>query len=276
MTDRYAVIGHPIGHTQSPHIHALFAAATGQDMAYTAIEGHLGAFADDVAAFRLAGGLGMNVTVPFKLDALACATECSDRAHLSGAANALKFEGDKILADNFDGVGLTRDVTHNLRLPLAGQRVLVLGAGGATRGMVLPFLSQHPQCLVITDLTLGPAQAVANEVAAHGITDCTVQACTYDTLAGQFDRVFNATSASLYGQLPPVTADVFAPGCLAYELVYGKGLTPFLALARHGGAGTLADGVGMLVEQAAEAFEWWRGVRPDTAQVIRQLQVPLR
>ncbi|MEY4978924.1 MAG: Shikimate dehydrogenase [Pseudomonadota bacterium] len=275
MTDRYAVIGHPISHTQSPQIHALFAAATGQDMAYTAIEGRLGAFADDVAAFRRTGGLGMNVTVPFKLDALACATECSDRAHLSGAANALKFEGDKILADNFDGVGLTRDVTHNLRFPLAGQRVLILGAGGATRGMVLPFLAQHPQCLVITDLTLDPAQAVANEVAAHGVTDCSVTACTYDTLAGQFDRVFNATSASLFGQLPPITANVFAPGCLAYELVYGKGLTPFLALAQQSGAGTLADGVGMLVEQAAEAFEWWRGVRPATAQVIQQLKVPL-
>ena len=272
MTDRYAVIGNPINHTKSPLIHGLFAQATGQDMAYTAIEGTVGGFADNVNDFRLAGGRGMNVTVPFKIDAFGCATERSDRARMAGAVNALKFDGDRVLAENFDGVGLTRDVTHNLGLPMAGKRILILGAGGATRGMVMPFLEQHPHSLVVANRTLATAQALVNEVAGLG----PISATSYEALTGEFDMVFNATSASLRGELPLIQSKVFAPGGLAYELVYGKGLTPFLKLAQQGGVASLADGVGMLVEQAAEAFEWWRGVRPDTRPVIDHLTVPLR
>ncbi len=272
MSDAYAVIGNPIGHTKSPLIHGLFAEVTQQDLVYTAIEGRIGQFAADVDAFRTAGGRGMNVTAPFKLDAFAYATERSPRAQMAGAVNALKFDGARVIAENFDGVGLTRDVTHNLDCPLNGKRVLLLGAGGAARGALLPFLEQLPATLVIANRTLDKARALAEEAATHG----PVSACGYADLEGQrFDIVFNATSASLRGELPPVPASVFAPGALAYELAYGKGLTPFLRLARQAGVDRLADGVGMLVEQAAEAFAWWRGVRPETRPVIERLTVPL-
>lgn len=273
MSDTYAVIGNPIGHTKSPLIHGMFAEATGQDMIYTAIEGRVGQFAEDAAAFRATGGRGMNVTAPFKLDAFAWATERSARASLAGAVNALKFEGERVLAENFDGVGLTRDVVGNLGFALRGRRVLILGAGGATRGALLPFLEQAPAELVIANRTVEKAQALAHELQAHGA----LRGCGYEDLQGErFDIVFNATSASLRGELPPVPATVFAPQGLAYELAYGKGLTPFLQLAQQAGVQRLADGVGMLVEQAAEAFDWWRGVRPDTADVIAKLTVPLR
>lgn len=274
MTDRYAVIGNPINHTKSPLIHGLFAQTTGQDMVYTAVLGTPGAFAQDVAAFRQAGGCGMNVTVPFKMDAFACATEPSERARMAGAVNALKFDGERILADNFDGIGLVRDVTHNLGVSLAGKRVLILGAGGATRGMVMPLLAEQPAELVIANRTVATAQALVAEVLAQSPAS-RVSACGYADVVGAFDVVFNATSASLHTELPPVPVTAFAHGCLAYELAYGKGLTPFLTLAQQAGVTQLADGVGMLVEQAAEAFEWWRGVRPDTRPVIDQLTVPL-
>ena len=270
MTDQYAVIGNPIQQSKSPIIHTAFAQATTQDLEYTKIEGH--DFAADVDAFRARGGRGMNITAPFKLDAFAYATERSERAQLAGAANALKFDGERVLAENFDGIGLVRDVTHNLRCALKGKRVLVLGAGGATRGALLPFLAEQPAELVIANRSLGKAQ----ELVAIGAAKGHVRACTYDDLEGQaFDVVFNATSASLMADLPPVPASVFTGCLLAYELAYGKGLTPFLRLAQNAGVKQVADGVGMLAEQAAEAFEWWRGVRPDTRAVIELLTVPL-
>ena len=272
MTDRYAVIGNPIGHTKSPLIHGMFARATGQDMLYSALLGPTEHFVETAQAFRLGGGLGMNVTAPFKMDAFRWATGHSERAKLAGAVNALKFEDDHILAENFDGVGLVRDVVHNLGQPLRGKRVLVLGAGGAARGALLPFLAEQPALLVLANRTVGKAQALAKEVSAHG----KVHACGLGDLGGQrFDVVFNATSASLSGELPAVAASVFGDDALAYELAYGKGLTPFLRLARNAGIKRLADGVGMLVEQAAEAFEWWRGVRPHTREVIDAITVPL-
>ena len=274
MTDRYAVIGNPIHQSKSPLIHGLFAHATGQDMDYIAIEGASGGFASAVDAFRAAGGRGLNITTPFKLDAFAYATGRSARAELAGAANALKFDGDRVLAENFDGIGLVRDVVHNLNTPLKGKRVLMLGAGGAARGALLPFLSEQPAQLVIANRSLDKAQELVRIARASGAGPA--HGCTYFDLAGQaFDVVFNATSASLHAELPPVPAGVFAPGCLAYELAYGKGLTPFLRLAQNAGVSQLADGVGMLVEQAAEAFAWWRGVRPDTRAVIEKLTVPL-
>ena len=274
MTDFYAVIGNPIHQSKSPLIHGMFAQATGQDMHYSAIEGPLDGFAGAVDAFRAAGGLGLNITTPFKLDAFAYATECSERAQLAGAANAIKFDGDRVLAENFDGIGLVRDVVHNLNCPLRARRVLLLGAGGAARGALLPFLAHEPAELVIANRSLDNAQALVRIAEASGAGPA--RGCTYQDLAGQaFDVVFNATSASLRTELPPVPASVFAPGALAYELAYGKGLTPFLRMARNAGVRQLADGVGMLAEQAAEAFEWWRGVRPDTRAVIEKLTVAL-
>jgi shikimate dehydrogenase len=272
----YAVIGNPIGFSKSPLIHGMFAQATGQDMDYTAVEGPLGGFDGAVDAFRQAGGQGMNITAPFKLDAFAYATEHSERAQLAGAANAMKFDGKRVLADNFDGVGLVRDVVHNLHTPLKGQRVLLLGAGGAARGALLPFLAEEPALLVIANRTVDKAQALAEIAHQQGTPAGVVRACGYADLPGQsFDVVFNATSASLRTELPAVPASVFLNAALAYELAYGKGLTPFLRLAQSAGVRQLADGVGMLAEQAAEAFAWWRGVRPDTRAVIEKLTVPL-
>ncbi|CAJ0854099.1 Shikimate dehydrogenase (NADP(+)) [Ralstonia sp. LMG 32965] len=215
----------------------------------------------------------MNVTAPFKLKAFAMADERSERAALAGAVNAMKFEGGRILADNFDGIGLVRDIEINLGLPMSGKRVLMLGAGGAARGALLPFLEARPAELVSANRDVAKAQALAAQVAGRGA----VVACGYAELEamGRFDLVVNATSASLTGDLPPVPPSIFRPEGMAYELAYGKRLTPFLRLARNAGVRNLADGVGMLVEQAAEAFAWWRGVRPDTRPVIDRLTVPL-
>lgn len=280
MTDRYAVIGNPIEQSKSPLIHTAFAQVTGQDIVYSKVLSPLGDFATTVDAFRAAGGRGMNVTAPFKLDAFAYATDLAPSAQLAGAVNALKFEGDKVFAENFDGVGLVRDVVHNLGCPLKGRKILVMGAGGATRGALLPILSQGPAELVIVNRTVAKAQELAvmaqKSQNANANAGVPVRGIGYDGLQVEsFDVVFNATSASLTAQVPPLTVSAFAPGALAYELAYGKGLTPFLKLAQQAGVTRLADGVGMLAEQAAEAFLWWRGVRPDTRAVIDSLTVPL-
>ncbi|MCA8178869.1 shikimate dehydrogenase [Burkholderia vietnamiensis] len=276
MSDQYAVIGNPIGHTKSPLIHGLFAEESHQDISYTAIEGPLepdDAFAATVRSFFAAGGKGMNVTAPFKLKAFAMADERSERAALAGAANTLSFRDGRIIAENFDGVGLVRDIEVNLNLPMAGKRVLVLGAGGAVRGALLPFIAARPAELVVANRDVAKVEALIARVA----TGDSLVACGYDDLAamGRFDLVVNATSASLSGELPPVPPSVFDPRGAAYELVYGKRLTPFLRHARHAGVLGIADGVGMLVEQAAEAFAWWRGMRPETRAVIDRLTVPL-
>ncbi len=276
MTDRYAVIGNPIEQSKSPLIHTAFAQVTGQDLAYTKVLSPLDEFGQTVDAFRAAGGRGMNVTAPFKLDAFAYATDLAPSAQLAGAVNALKFEGDKVFAENFDGVGLVRDVLHNLGFQLQGRRVLVMGAGGATRGALLPILMQGPAELVIVNRTVAKAQELAALAQKSNAAGVSVRGIGYEDLQGEsFDVVFNATSASLTAQVPPLPLSVFAPGALAYELAYGKGLTPFLQLAQQAGVTRLADGVGMLAEQAAEAFLWWRGVRPDTRAVIDSLTVPL-
>lgn len=273
MTDRYAVIGNPIAHSKSPLIHNSFARATGEKLEYTAIEGSPDGFAGAVRAFRDAGGRGMNVTTPFKLQAFELADERTESGQLAGAVNALKFEAGRVLADNFDGIGLVNDIQRNLGVSLTGKRVLLLGAGGAARGALLPFLAQKPSELVLVNRTVEKALALAEQFKAHG----PLRGCGYrDVKRGRhFDIVVNATSASLRGELPPLEFEVCSEAGLAYELAYGKGLTPFLRMARDAGAPRLADGVGMLVEQAAEAFQWWRGVRPDTSPVIHQLTVPL-
>jgi shikimate dehydrogenase len=276
MTDRYAVIGNPISHSKSPLIHSSFAKATGQDIAYSAIESTVERFAGAVHAFRDSGGRGMNVTAPFKLQAFELADAHSERALQAGASNTLRFEANRIIADNFDGVGLVTDIQHNLGLSLLGKRVLMLGAGGAVRGALMPFLAEHPAELVIANRTEARAQSLASAVATMAVTHTRIRGTSFANITEQqFDVVVNGTSASLTGELPPIAATVFAPSGMAYEMVYGRGLTPFLRLAKGAGVTRLADGVGMLVEQAAEAFHHWRGVRPDTRQVIDKLTVPL-
>ena len=275
MTDRYAVIGNPIVQSKSPLIHSAFAQVTGQDIDYGKLLCPLGEFTATVDAFRASGGRGMNVTAPFKLEAFAYATDLAPSAQMAGAVNAMKFEGDKVYAENFDGVGLLRDVVQNLSCPLQGRRVLILGAGGATRGALLPLLAEQPAELVIVNRTLAKAQELAALAQQHQTGQVPVQGLGYDAVQGAFDVVLNASSSSLTAELPPLPASVFAPGCLAYDLTYGKGLTPFLKLAQQAGVIQVADGVGMLAEQAAEAFAWWRGLRPDTAAVIATLTVPL-
>ena len=273
MTDRYALFGNPARHSKSPAIHTAYARATGQDLTYEIIEAPLDGFAAAIADFRASGGRGGNVTMPFKLEAFALATDLSERARLAGAVNTLKFEGERIYADNYDGVGLVNDIQRNQGFPIEGRRVLLMGAGGAARGALLPILGERPAQLVVANRTVAKAKALGESFARFG----SLVTGGYPDLGPQaFDLVINATSASMRGELPPVTAAAFAPGSLAYDLVYGRGLTPFLVLARDAGAAKLADGVGMLVEQAAKGFEWWRGVRPGTRAMIDAISVPLR
>lgn len=268
MPDAYAVFGNPVGHSKSPWLHEAFARQTGQALTYRAIEAPPGGFEQEVACFMRLGGAGANVTAPFKLEARAMADECRDHAALAGAANCLKFEDDRIIADNFDGVGLTRDIEVNLGVPLIGRTVLLLGAGGAARGAIQPFLDAGPSRLVVSNRILEEASALEAVEPWRG----RFEACALEDLGGEsFEVVVNATSASLFGELPDISSEVIGKSCLAYDLVYGKGLTPFLSLARDAGASQLADGLGMLVEQAAETFHWWRGTRPKTDRILQEL-----
>jgi shikimate dehydrogenase len=269
MSDRYCVFGNPVGHSKSPAIHAAFARQTGQDMAYEAILAPLGKFTETVQAFIKAGGRGANVTVPFKEEAFHLCTRRTPRAELAGAVNTLSFDDTGIIGDNTDGAGLLRDITLNLGCPIEGRRVLLLGAGGAARGALGPLLDARPAELVIANRTT--ARAV--QLATHFSTLGAVTGCAYPELAGRtFDLIINATSASLGGELPPLPAGIFAPGSLAYDMMYSQRDTPFMSFARQQGAAQVADGLGMLVEQAAEAFFVWRGIRPDGAPVMAQLR----
>lgn len=268
MTDRYAVIGNPISHSKSPWIHTQFAQMAQQAMVYTAIEGRLDQFEEDVTTFATQGGRGLNVTIPFKERAFAMATHRSERAATAGAVNALKLENGEILAENFDGVGLMRDVQSNLGFSLKNKRVLVLGAGGATRGMLQPLSACAPAYVLVANRTPERAHRLQKELGHLG----PIEACGWTEITGMFDVVFNATAASLGGMLPPLPDHLLAPDGLAYDLVYGKGRTAFLKWALETAPGCRrADGVGMLVEQAAEAFAWWRGVRPDTQTLIKTM-----
>ena len=272
MTDRYAVFGNPIAHSRSPAIHAAFAAATGQDLGYAAILAPVDGFAAAVAAFVADGGQGANVTVPFKEDAYRLATRLSERAARAGAVNTLAFAGAEIFGDNTDGAGLVADIAGNLGFAVGGRRVLLLGAGGASRGVIAPLLAEKPASLCIANRTADKAAALA----AAFVDLAPVSGGSFGDLAGKsFDLVINATSASLSGEALPLPAGLFAPGALAYDMMYGKGETPFLRQAREQGAERLADGLGMLVEQAAEAFFVWRGLRPATAAVLAGLRAQL-
>lgn len=273
--DRYAVVGNPVAHSKSPLIHAAFAAQTGQELHYEALLAPLDGFAATVAAFRAAGGRGLNVTVPFKLEAFELADRLSPRAEAAGAVNTLAFDGGQAYGDNTDGAGLVRDLTHNLGRQLAGRRVLLLGAGGAARGAVLPLLMERPASLVIANRTESRAFELADRFHT-GAGDAELRACSFAGLAGStFDLVINATAASLSAQSPELPPGIYAPGALAYDMMYGKGDTPFMRAARGDGATAVADGLGMLVEQAAESFQLWRGVRPQTTRVLADLRASI-
>lgn len=271
-SDLYAVIGHPVAHSRSPAIHTAFAAATGQRLRYERRLAPLDGFATTLAEFAREGGRGCNITVPFKFEAFAAAAECSERAERAGAVNTLKREGDRWLADNTDGVGLVRDIVVNAGVPLAGQRVLLLGAGGAAAGVLGPLLAEGPAELVIANRSVDKAQTLAERHASvatrHGSA---LRIAPLSAPGSAFDVVLNATASSLGGGAVPVGAEVLRPGCLALDLMYGPAARPFLDWAA--GLGAFArDGLGMLVEQAAESFAWWRGVRPPTAPVLAALR----
>jgi len=267
MTDRYAVIGNPVEHSRSPQIHAAFARETGEDIEYARLLAPLDGFRSTVDAFRADRGRGLNVTVPFKAQAYRLATVHSERARAAEAVNTLRFDAGGTYGDNTDGTGLVRDIRDNLGFAIAGRRVLLLGAGGAARGVIAPLLAESPSSLTIANRTLDRARSLERHFGQR------VRASAYEALSGtRFDIVVNATSASLAGTLPPLPAGVFAPDSLGYDMMYGKGLTPFLERARDEGAARVADGLGMLVEQAAESFFIWRGVRPKTAAVLAALR----
>ena len=269
MTDRYAVIGNPIAHSRGPQIHAAFARQTGQDLRYERILAPRGGFAEAVRAFREAGGRGLNVTIPFKLDACAYATRLTARARDAGAVNTLKFDGDAALGDNTDGAGLVADITQRLGVGLAGQRVLLAGAGGAARGVVGPLLDAAPAELVVVNRTAETARALATQHRSRG----RVSGGAFADVGGRaFDIVINATAASLAGDSLPLPATVYARCALAYDLVYADQPTPFMRFASEHGAAKVSDGLGMLVAQAAESFLLWRGIRPDPIPVMAELR----
>ncbi|HNT38555.1 MAG TPA: shikimate dehydrogenase [Rubrivivax sp.] len=269
---RYAVIGHPVAHSRSPFIHAQFARQTGQAIEYTRIDCGADGFVAAVRAFAAGGAAGCNVTVPFKFDAAALAAVRTERAQLAGAANTLRFDADGWLADNTDGVGLLRDIEHNAAFGLAGRRVLLVGAGGAGAGVLGPLLAARPRELVVANRTPARAHALVGRHASMAReAGVTLRAATLQAPGRSFDLVINASASSLQGAAVPVPDDALARTGLAIDLMYGAAAQDFLDWARRRGA-QARDGLGMLVEQAAEAFQLWRGVRPDGAPVLQALR----
>lgn len=279
-TDCYAVIGNPVAHSKSPDIHAAFAQQTGQMLRYTRLLAPLDGFEASVRDFVEQGGKGLNVTVPFKLEAHALATELTPRARAAGAVNTLRFTQSpgaelSILGDNTDGVGLVTDITRNAGLALQNKTILLLGAGGAARGVLLPLLAQHPARLIIANRTRARAQGLAQQYAD---TATAIEVLDYADLTTQteaVDLIVNATSSSLEASMPPLSPALLGPHTLAYDMMYGKEPSVFLQFAGQHGAHA-RDGLGMLVEQAAESFYLWRGVRPDTAAVFEALRASLQ
>ncbi len=273
--DRYAVLGHPVAHSRSPAIHARFAAQTGQPITYGRELCPLDGFEPHVRAFAASGARGCNVTVPFKFEALALAGRASARARLAGAANVLGFDGADPAhwwADNSDGIGLVRDIERHAGVALAGTRVLLVGAGGAAAGVLGPLIEAGAAAVVVANRSAGKAEALVQSHADLAQRRrCTLAATPLAAPGEAFDVVLNASSSSLAGAEVPVPAAVLRPGTLAVDLMYGPAAAPFLAWARAHGA-TARDGLGMLVEQAAEAFRLWRGVLPDTVPVLATLR----
>ncbi len=269
---RYCVVGNPVEHSRSPWIHARFAGLTGEAVAYGRQLVALDAFAADVRAFAAGGGRGCNVTVPFKFEAAALADRLTDRARIAGAANTLRFENGEVHADNTDGVGLLRDIEDNARVPLAGRDVLLMGAGGAAAGVLGPLLGAAPKRLVVVNRTAErAADLVKRHQALARLSGTVLEAVEIRRLDENFDVVVNATASSLAGTGIPVHHTVLRPGALALDMMYGPAARVFLEWARGHGA-VARDGLGMLVEQAAESFLYWRGVRPPSAVVLAELR----
>ena len=270
--DRYAVMGNPIAHSKSPLIHKMFAQQTEQTLQYEAIlvGTQEGEFVQAVQAFQAAGGKGLNITVPFKPAAWALADQRSKRAERAVAVNTLWFdEQGRRIGENTDGIGLVRDLIQNHDGRIEGQRVLILGAGGAVRGVLEPLLAAAPIQCVIANRTVSKAESLARSFAAFS----NITASSYEALQGQtYDLIINGTSASLQGELPPLPENLLAPGCWCYDMMYANTATPFMQWAQSQGASRTLDGLGMLVEQAAESFYLWRGVRPETVAVIQQIR----
>ncbi len=274
MTDQYAVFGNPIKHSRSPQIHRAFAEQTGQDINYVSTLVETDQFQSAASRFFKSGGKGLNVTVPFKQDAFTFADELSERARRAGAVNTLIHQDDgKILGDNTDGVGLVRDIASNLGWAIEGKKVLLVGAGGAVMGVLEPLLQQHPALIVIANRTVSKAQKLAREFADLG----NIKGCGFDELAesGHFDLIINGTSASLAGEIAPLPNSVLTAKTQGYDMMYAAEPTPFMRWMNEHGAQQTADGLGMLVEQAAEAFTLWRGVRPETAAVIQSIRAAM-
>ncbi len=271
MTDKYAVIGNPVAHSQSPLIHAEFARQTGQDIAYTAILAPLDGFQAEVLKFRDGGGKGVNITLPFKHEAWSLVETHEGYAGNARAVNTIRFADGRLIGHNTDGIGLVRDLGNNLQCPVRGKRILLMGSGGAGFGVMEPLLLEQPEQVIIANRTLEKAVNMAAQFEKLGhLAASGIAARAYPSLDGmQFDIVINATSAGLTDAMPQLTGEIFAAQALAYDMVYGK-TTPFLRFARERGVRS-ADGTGMLVEQAAESFFIWRGVRPQTAPVIAML-----
>ena len=266
--DRYVVIGNPVAHSLSPRIHALFAQQLGDSLEYGTLLAPRDGFARSARAFFDAGGRGANVTLPFKVEALEVASKASDRARLAGAANFLASRSGSIEADNTDGAGLVADLVRNLRVDVAASRVLVIGAGGAARGVIAPLLAERPARLVIANRDVDKARELASRFGPLG----PVEAAPLDAIPrDRFDIVVNATSASVHGESLRLPEHVLSAKGLAYDMAYGDSANAFLAHARAGGM-RASDGLGMLVEQAAESFELWRGRRPDTSPVLAHLR----
>jgi len=265
---RYGVVGNPVAHSLSPEIHTLFAKQCKQTISYERLLAPLDGFEEFALGLRDAGYLGLNVTVPFKLDAAKLSDDLTPRARLAGAVNTLKFEDDAIVGDNTDGIGFVRDVTERLKFKLKEASILILGAGGGVRGMIGSLLEEKPKWIAVANRTHGRALELADEFG--------VEALVYDEVAIEhFDLVINATSASLNQSLPPIDPETFDDCLLAYDLVYDPRPTPFMQLAQRGGAAVVSDGLGMLVEQAAESFAVWRGVKPMTAPVYEALRAQM-
>jgi shikimate dehydrogenase len=270
--DRYAVMGNPIAHSLSPAIHAEFARLTGQGMTYEAILVEPGGLARAIGCFRASGGKGLNITLPFKRQAWALVDSRSERAERAGAVNTIAFDADgRSFGDNTDGPGLVRDLVENLGVGLRSRRVLLLGAGGAVRGVLGPILDEQPAEIVIANRTADKARDLARVFSTSGFA--ALSGCGLSDLRGRaFDVVINGTSASLRGEIPSLPGSIVAPGGWCYDMVYGARPTPFMEWATAHGAAGVADGLGMLVEQAAVSFELWRGVRPRTGPVIAWLR----
>jgi len=287
MTDRYAVVGNPVAHSRSPSIHSRFARQTGQDIEYGRLLAPLDGFVATVERFRDEGGRGLNVTVPFKLEAFAWVRRRSPRAQGAGAVNTLRFDRDGTFGDNTDGAGLVRDIESRLGLALSGRSVLVLGAGGAARGVLGPLLDASVARLTITNRTPAKAAGLVDAFAGRAPDEARsgeaptaplrarLRACEFALLEAGFDVVVNATSSGISGARLPVADAVFAAAALAYDMFYAPRDTAFVAQARAAGCARVSDGLGMLVEQAAESFLVWRGVRPLTAPVYEALRAEL-